>query len=133
MQAYGIDKSSSQIAKAKERHDKQRQRLHFHQIEAWDLNSMLRLATADDVQFNVVFIDVSGSRRVGDVDNLIMKYEQVCCDPPSPVPVFKSSATLEGECRICCLEECCHKVKGTWHDCNASCLQWDSTSSTLGS
>lgn len=51
--------------------------LSFHHIEAWDLNSVLKLTAAAGVQFTVVFIDVSGSRRVGDVDNLIMKCEQV--------------------------------------------------------
>lgn len=78
-QAFGIDKSASQIDKAISRHQQQSD-LSFHQIEAWDLNSVLKLAAGAGVQFNVVFIDVSGSRRVGDVDELILKYEQVCTD-----------------------------------------------------
>jgi hypothetical protein len=77
-QAIGIDKSASQIAKATSRHQQQQQlNLSFHQIEAWDLNSVLKLTAAAGLRFSVVFIDVSGSRRVGDVDNLVMKYEQV--------------------------------------------------------
>jgi len=79
LQAIGIDKSASQVAKAAIRHQQQ-SNLSFHQIEAWDLNSVLKLAAGAGVQFNVVFIDVSGSRRVGDVDELILKYEQVCAE-----------------------------------------------------
>jgi hypothetical protein len=75
-QAIGIDKSASQIAKANSRHQ-QHPNLTFHQVEAWDLNSVLKLTAAAGLRFSVVFIDVSGSRRVGDVDNLVMKYEQV--------------------------------------------------------
>lgn len=74
-QVFGIDKSISQVSKAAARH--QLHNLSFHHIEAWDLNSVLKLTEAAGVKFTVVFIDVSGSRRVGDVDNLIMKYEQV--------------------------------------------------------
>jgi Tat protein secretion system quality control protein TatD with DNase activity len=76
---FGIDKSPSQVAKAISRHQQQHPNLTFHQVDAWDLNSVLKLAAGAGVGgFTVVFIDVSGSRRVGDVENLLMKYEQVC-------------------------------------------------------
>jgi hypothetical protein len=64
------------VSKATARHQ-QLHNLSFHHIEAWDLNSVLKLTAAAGVKFTVVFIDVSGSRRVGDVDNLVLKYEQV--------------------------------------------------------
>lgn len=75
-QAFGIDKSPSQIAKAASRHQHQHN-LSFHLTDAWDLNSVLRVTAAAGVTFSVVFVDVSGSRNVGDVENLMMKYEQV--------------------------------------------------------
>lgn len=79
LQVFGIDKSPSQVAKAVSRHQQQHTNLSFHQIDAWDLNSVLKLTAAAGVGgFSIVFIDVSGSRRVGDVENLLMKYEQVC-------------------------------------------------------
>jgi hypothetical protein len=76
LQVFGVDKSSGQVQKAVARQQHQHN-LSFHEIEAWDLNSVLKMTAAAGVQLSVVFIDVSGSRRVGDVENLVMKYEKV--------------------------------------------------------
>lgn len=100
-QAFGIDKSPSQIAKAISRHQQQQHNLSFHQVEAWDLNTVLKVAAAAGVQFSVVFIDVSGSRRVGDIDNLVMKYEQVrekSCKDNHPLPPWRPWSDI---CLLC--------------------------------
>lgn len=75
-QAFGVDKSASQISKAIARHQ-HIPKLCFRQIEAWDLTSVKQLAAEHKATVSVVFIDVSGSRKVGDVENLLVKYEQV--------------------------------------------------------
>lgn len=76
VQVFGIDKSASQVTKAITRHQ-HIHNLHFKQIDAWDLSAVKQLATEHNVTFDVIFIDVSGSRKVGDVEDLLTRYEQV--------------------------------------------------------
>lgn len=76
-QVVGIDKSPSQAAKAAARHQGIAN-LSFAQVDGYDLAAVRRLADAAGIrQFSVIFIDVSGSRKVGDVETLLVKYEQV--------------------------------------------------------
>lgn len=75
-QAFGIDKSEGQASKASERH-KHIHNLHFRQIDGWDLTAVRQLSKEFSIKFNVIFIDVSGNRKVGDVESLLVKYEQV--------------------------------------------------------
>lgn len=60
LQVVGIDKSSSQAAKAAARHQGIAN-LSFAQVDGYDLAAVRRLADAAGIrQFSVIFIDVSG-------------------------------------------------------------------------
>eukprot|EP01025_Chloroclados_australasicus_P037970 TRINITY_DN38849_c0_g1_i1.p2 TRINITY_DN38849_c0_g1~~TRINITY_DN38849_c0_g1_i1.p2 ORF type:complete len:151 (-),score=1.14 TRINITY_DN38849_c0_g1_i1:57-509(-) len=65
----GLDKSLFQYQRAQERFPLVR----FENIDAFDISSVLALG----YKFNKIFIDVSGSRDISDLINLIESYEKV--------------------------------------------------------
>lgn len=68
-EVIGIDKSEFQTGKAQARNPN----VQFHNIDAYDAGAVLKLGR----RFTAIFIDVSGSRPVGDVVQLIDRYEAV--------------------------------------------------------
>ncbi|KAF8073140.1 Acbp2 [Scenedesmus sp. PABB004] len=76
--AIGVDKSPGQIAKAVARHGGALPNLAFACLDAFDLAAVRqRVGAAGGARVDVVFLDVSGSRAVGDVAALLGKYERV--------------------------------------------------------
>ncbi|KNC95821.1 uncharacterized protein SPPG_08761 [Spizellomyces punctatus DAOM BR117] len=71
VEVYGIDKSpvQHQISKTRFAH---LPNLHFHNLDAFDVRAILKLG----VRPTKIFVDVSGSRPVGDVVELIEVYEK---------------------------------------------------------
>lgn len=86
LQAVGIDKSESQINRATARFP----HIPFHQVDAWDISSVISIGK----QFTKVFIDVSGNRSVGDVEELLSKYDKVFSPELFVVKCFKLKRLL---------------------------------------